>query len=330
MCASTIFLLARTMRCATVVSVSRNALAISVVVNPTTARKVNATWASCDSAGWQHVKIRRRRSSRSRGSGANGERSSRASFSRYLLSRRRMSIARRRAVVINHAPGLSGMPCSGHFSNATTRLSWTTSSARSKSPTARTSAAVSRPASSRKTAATAASAAACVPSAVRRGLRHPRPRFLDLCRVIDHWSHLDDPVLAATWPRLGHRERLVEVLHFHDREPAHDLFGLDERAVSDDGLAVLEPDGRRAVRTQELLSANDLPCLAVVFEPLVDVLIGSGQLLLGQVLPDCLAFDGIDKHQDVLHADPPIRAVLSAASSSRRTTPADFDKPTSR
>ena len=41
------------------------ALAISAVVNPTTARRVRATCASCDSAGWQQVKINRRRSSAS-------------------------------------------------------------------------------------------------------------------------------------------------------------------------------------------------------------------------------------------------------------------------
>src|SRR5258708_7611803 len=146
-----------------------------------------------------------------------------------------MSIARRRAVVINHAPGLSGMPCSGHFSNATTRLSWTPSSARSKSPSTRTSAAVSRPASSRKTAATAASAAVYVPSAVRRGLRHPCARLFDLCRVVHHRPYLDDPILSASWPHLGHGKRLVNVLHLAARESADPPFGLDERAVGDDG-----------------------------------------------------------------------------------------------
>src|SRR3984893_1894835 len=231
MFASTIFRLARTMRCATVDSATRNALAISAVVKPATARKVSATWASWDSAGWQHVKISRRRSSASPDSGANGDRSSSASFSRYLLPRRRMSMARRRAVVINHAPGLSGMPCSGHFSSAATRLSWTTSSARLKSPSARTSAAVSRPASSRKTAATAAPVALRVCSVVR---------------VVDHGPHLDDAPIASTRPRLGHRERFVEILHLDDRKTADDLLRLDERTVGDDRLAVLEANRRRS------------------------------------------------------------------------------------
>src|SRR5216683_2455173 len=246
MCASTIFLLARTMRCATVASDRRKALAISIVVNPTTARRVRATCASCDSAGWQHVKISRRRSSASAGSSRKSERSSSASLSRYLLSRRRMSIARRRAVVISHAPGLSGMPCSGHFSSAASRLSWTTSSARSKSPSARISAAVSRPASSLKTATTAASVVACVASAFR---------------VVDQGPDLDD---SAAGPRLGHAECFVEILHFDDREPADDLLRLDERAVRDFGLAVLDANRRCGARTLELSATGDPARLAVL------------------------------------------------------------------
>src|ERR1700681_1817119 len=286
MCASTIFLLARTMRWATVTSLSRNALAISLVVNPATARSVSATWASCERAGWQHVKISRSRSSASAGSGANGDRSRSASFSRYLLSRRRMSMARRRAVVINHAPGLSGMPCSGHFSNATTRLSWTTSSARSKSPSTRTSAAVSRPASSRNTAATATSVASCV---------------LKTVLALDHGPHLDDPVLAAAWPRLGHGQRLVQVLDLDDRETPHDLLRLDEWSVRDNRLAVLEPNGRRAAGALELFAADDLAGLAVLVEPLVDLLVSRVHLLLRHLLPHLLVVDMVREHQDVLH-----------------------------
>src|SRR5450759_2167838 len=310
MWASTIFRLARTMRCATVVSVSRNALAISAVVKPATARRVNATWASCESAGWQHVKISRRRSSDSTGSSAIGDRSRSATFSRYLLSRRRMSMARRLAVVINHAPGLSGIPCSGHFSNATTRLSWTTSSARSKSPSTRTSAAVSRPASSRKTAATAASVAPCVLSGVL---------------ALDHGPHFDDPALAATRPGLGHRQCLVQVLDVDDREPAHDFLGLDVRSVRDDRFAVLETDGRRAARSPELLASDDLAGPAVLVEPLVDLLVGRVHLVLRHLLPHLLVFDTVREHQDVLHLRSPFRAVSSAASFTRRTAGEEID-----
>src|SRR5712691_10151537 len=323
MCASTIFLFARTMRCATVASASKKAPAISVVVKPTTARSVSATCASCDSAGWQHVKISRRRSSASAASGRMSERSSSTSFSRYRLSRRSMSIARRRAVVINHAPGLSGIPCSGHVSSAATRLSWTTSSARSKSPRVRTSAAVSRPASSRKTAATAASAAVRVCSAVLGAVSVPCLRLLDLSRMVDHGPHLD----RAGRPCLGHGERLVEILDLDDRETPDDLFGLDVRPVRDDGLAVLDAHGRRADWPLELLAPDDPAGPALLLEPLARPLVGGGTLLGGQPVKRILVLGATHEHEHVLHSESlPIRAVLVAASSGRRTGRSKIDR----
>ncbi len=173
MLAATILRLARTIRCAMVGSDPRNAAAISCVVKPATARSVSATCASWASAGWQQVKMRRRRSSASAGSAGTADRSNSATFSAYRRSRRSRSIARRRAVVMSHAPGLSGMPCSGHLSSAATRLSWTTSSAMSKLPSTRTIAAVMRPASSRKTAATAASVVVLLPVSAPASDRRP-------------------------------------------------------------------------------------------------------------------------------------------------------------
>src|SRR5712692_9433071 len=324
MCASTIFLLARTMRCATVASPVRKALATSAVVNPATARNVSATCASCERAGWQHVKISRRRSSASAGSERKSEGSSNTSFSRYLLSRRRMSIARRRAVVISHAPGLSGIPCSGHVSSAATRLSWTTSSARSKSPRARTSAAVSRPASSRKTAATAASAAVRACSAVLRAVRDPSGfRLLDLSRVVDHGPHLD----RARRPGLGHGERLVEILDLDDREASDDLLRLDIRPVGDDGLAILDSHRRRGARPLELFAADQPAGPALLFEPFVCPLVGDSTLLGGQPVERILVLGATHEHQHVLHSESlPIRAVLVAASSGRRTGRSKIDR----
>ncbi len=63
MCASAILRLARTSRCAIVGSLTRNARAISPVVRPPSVRSVSATRAGIASAGWQHVKISRSRSS---------------------------------------------------------------------------------------------------------------------------------------------------------------------------------------------------------------------------------------------------------------------------
>ena len=50
--------LARLIRCAIVASGTRNALAISAVVRPPTARSVSAIADAGDSAGWQHMKSR--------------------------------------------------------------------------------------------------------------------------------------------------------------------------------------------------------------------------------------------------------------------------------
>src|SRR6266566_3450851 len=130
-------------------------------------------------------------------------------------------MARRRAAVISHAPGLSGMPWAGHFSRAARRLSWTTSSAMSKLPMRRTKAPVSFAASSRNTAVSAASVA--VLASVRPSSFHSRPHFHRTGR-----------------PLLGHLECLVQILDLDDGEPADDLLGFDERAVRDDGFAVVE------------------------------------------------------------------------------------------
>ncbi|MEV4068119.1 hypothetical protein, partial [Nonomuraea dietziae] len=58
-----IFFLARVILAAMVASPTRNILAICRVVRPPTQRRVSATRASMDSAGWQQVKISRSRSS---------------------------------------------------------------------------------------------------------------------------------------------------------------------------------------------------------------------------------------------------------------------------
>jgi hypothetical protein len=59
------------------------------------------------------------------------------------------SIARLRAVVTIQAPGFAGTPSRGQCSAAMTNASWTASSARSKSPSARIRIETARPDSSR-------------------------------------------------------------------------------------------------------------------------------------------------------------------------------------
>ena len=112
--ASAILRLARTIRLPIVGSATRNARAISPVVSPPSARSVNATRADRSSAGWQQVKISRRRSSTialsSSTSGCSWRSSRISSASRSARSatdrlRRIRSIARRRDATVSHAPG---------------------------------------------------------------------------------------------------------------------------------------------------------------------------------------------------------------------------------
>ena len=99
---------------------------------------MSATCASIESDGWQQVKMS---SSRSSGnvvasivsSTASGTWSKRV-FSTSVRSRRMRLMARLRAVVISHAPGLVGIPSRGQRSAAIANASCAASSARSKSP----------------------------------------------------------------------------------------------------------------------------------------------------------------------------------------------------
>src|SRR5690348_11748784 len=143
---------------------------------------------------------------------------------------------------MSHAPGLSGMPCSGHFSNAATRLSCTTSSATSKLPRTLTMAAVKRPASSRKTAASASSVVERVsaslvifPPLASAPIDQKAPNSSGIPRVWRKWlgtfrdcsavlGVVDDrPDLHRARPLLGHSERLVEVRDLDQSEAADDL-----------------------------------------------------------------------------------------------------------
>src|SRR3990172_2747362 len=139
--------LARTIRWATVASGTRNARAISGVVNPPSRRSVRATRASGERTGWQAVKMRLKRSSPTVSSIAaslsctaitcsvSSSRPSSSCLRSSTVFRRSRSIARCFAVAVSQAPGLSGRPDTGQRSSAMTNASWASSSA---SPTSRT------------------------------------------------------------------------------------------------------------------------------------------------------------------------------------------------
>src|SRR6267378_3936168 len=152
----------------------------------------------------------------------------------------------------------------------------------SKLPISRTIAPVSLAASSRNTAVSAASVAVLV--SVRPSSFHSRPHF-----------H------RTGGPGLGHLERLVQILDLNDGEPADDLLGLDERAVRDDGSAVIESDGRSGFGPFQLLTADDLAFAAVFVEPPLSRFHAGGQLIRRHVLEPFLVFHGPDEKQHVFH-----------------------------
>src|SRR4051812_595521 len=261
---------ARTIRCAIVDSLDRNARAISSVVRPPTTLRVSAARASGDSIGWQAVKMRPSSSSPRSSSIAASIASAAPSrvTSLYpgsvfaiswclrsrILSRRKASTARRLATAISQAPGLSGTPILGHSDRATTSASCASSSARSTFRTKRARPAMSLARSMRKVA----SMAWWVSPAVTRHFR-PRPlgRQAGSSRPAGGQSgDAELPALSVTRRRklfgrhkLGQIRRLVERSDFHlSRQvgralrPGHRLvhvLDLPDREA-DDQLAALD------------------------------------------------------------------------------------------
>ncbi|MNT62700.1 hypothetical protein D3C72_2004480 [compost metagenome] len=141
--ASRIFALARTMRWAMVEGLLMKARAISSVFRSQTSRKVRGTWASAGNAGWQQVKISRRRSSSTSSPSSKALAASSSSATRWRLEaskrarRRRLSMALKRPADTSQARGLAGMPSRGHCCTAAMKASCRASSARSKSPSRR-------------------------------------------------------------------------------------------------------------------------------------------------------------------------------------------------
>ncbi len=158
-----IFFLARVMRAAMVASLTRNARATSAVVSPQTRRSVRRDLG----IGAERRVTAREDQPEAVIDDLGGVRVLRARSLRPLDETRegpavcrgppRQSTARRRATVVNHAPGLAGIPLVDQVANARAYASWTHSSARSMSPVTRTVAARTKAHSRRCASATAAS-----------------------------------------------------------------------------------------------------------------------------------------------------------------------------
>src|SRR5712691_3649998 len=180
----------------------------------------------------------------------------------------------RRAVVMSQAPGFSGTPSRGQCSSAATSASCTHSSARSKSPRLRTSAAVNRPASSRKTPATAS-------LVTLRAL------------VLDGGSNFH----VAHRPGLRDPDRLIEIGDLDERVSAHLLLGFDEGPVEDLHRAINAPHrGGRAAHV-EALAALDHSLFRELLPPLADRAVALHGLIRRPALtPGLIA----NEHQHVL------------------------------
>src|SRR6266540_2744985 len=270
--AARIFCLARTSRCPIVGSGTKKARAISTVLKPPSVRNVSATCASRFSAGWQQVKINRRRSSSSDVSlpsfsivnapSSNVARSpSSAYFSTPRRARRRRSIALARAAVVSQAAGLSGTPVSGQRSSACTKASWSESSARSKSPQARISDAMIRPCSRRKTCSICSRTVAIGIDGRLRLLRLRRRRPLKLgCRSIKFHdrSYFDRATIGKIRHLAGPGDRRIEIGHVDQIVAAKLLLGLGERAVGHERATIGEPHGGGGRDRLQRLAGNML------------------------------------------------------------------------
>src|SRR4051812_46279811 len=290
--ASRILPLARTSRWAIAGSSTRNARAISAVLSPPSSRRVSATCAGGASDGWQQVKISRSRSSRtgpssaSPGCCASADSAAWAWRSAREDSRRRRSIARRRAVVMIQPAGLGGTPSAGQRAEATANASWTASSATSMSPKTRTRTATARPYSSRKTRSTSV-------TPVRRGAEARS-------RLVRERPHLD-------WQRRRRRRPAppcdggVEVGRADDREAAQVLLALGERAVGHQDVAALDPQHRGRRRRVQPAGEDPGPGGA-------HLLVERGDVAADRLHVDVLgrrAVGLVDAEQVLLHLVPP-------------------------
>src|SRR4051812_26196883 len=128
--------------------------------------------------------------------------------------RRMWSIARRLAVVVSHAAGLSGTPAAGHCSSAATSASCASSSASPTSWTSRRSPATIRADSCFQTTPTVAATSIS-------GLR--AEDLLDRALAV-----ADDPAEPA-----AQLDRLLLAADLDQREAGDRLLGLGERTVDD-------------------------------------------------------------------------------------------------
>src|SRR5512132_2868430 len=281
-------------------SVTRNDRATWVVDRPPSSRRVRATCAWVESAGWQQVKMSRSRSSgtapsssATSGSWSLGDSAATSPrSSRPRDSRRRRSMARLRAVVVIQPPGLGGRPSAGHLRRATANASWTASSARSMLPKTPIRVATDRPDSWRKIRPTSAwsRVAGSSPSPTRSGLGGgERP---DLDRLPDRRRGLGRP-----------DQRGIQILCLDDVETAQMLPRLHKGPVGGHHLTLGHAYHGGSVGVVQAAGENPGPGRLQLLVEELDLLPGLLHLLLGHV--GGLAVDAVDRQQVLGHGGPP-------------------------
>src|SRR6185437_5562506 len=156
-------------------------------------------------------------------------------------------MARLRAVVTIHAPGLAGWPSDGHRATATVNASCTASSAALMSPRKRIREATQRPYSRRKTASTVTTPGST--AARTRSQLAGRARRQQLVDA-PHFERgkLDWPP-ARDRGELGPLQGRVQVGDVDNPEPAEVLLGLRVRPVGNQEVITgLAHHGRRRLR----------------------------------------------------------------------------------
>src|ERR1700722_17623878 len=156
-------------------------------------------------------------------------------------------MARLRAVVTIHAPGLGGSPSDGHLAAATVNASWTASSAASISPRKRIRVATQRPYSRRNTSSTVtareSTAAGPAGSLLVGGV------YADSVLEVpaEQRADLDRPSFCRRG-ELGPLQGGVQVGRVDDPEPGQVLLGLGVRPVGEQKISAGLADHRRRLR----------------------------------------------------------------------------------
>src|SRR5580704_11399776 len=232
---------ARLIRCAIVASGTRNALAISAVVKPPTARRVRAIAEDEVRAGWQHINSKMSVSSGSisdsispAGATVSTSFATAVSLWRRAISLRTWSVMRRDATWINHPRGFSGTPSCGHCVKAAIIASCTASSAEEKSQKRRATAPSTCGASSRNRCSDVVSHG----FVIALSLQHLR------WRPAHNWAHFDRHVQGLPAGTRGRRhfcrDRVSSLrrLDIDNPIPRQKFLALRKYAVGD-GQAIL-------------------------------------------------------------------------------------------